>query len=152
MQRIAGNTTIAVYTDGGARGNPGPAALGVVFKDSSGRTIGGYGEHLGTATNNEAEYQAVVFALQKLKALAGKDAAKSISVAVHLDSELVARQLGGSYKINEDRLVPFFIKIWNARLDFKSVEFRHIPREENKEADRLVNEALDRAGGRQLFS
>lgn len=137
-------TKIIVYTDGGARGNPGPAAIGVVIKDVSGRVIKSYGEAIGEATNNEAEYRAVIFALAKLKALVGKKKIAGLLIEVNLDSELVAKQLNGEYKIEEERLFPLFIKIWNLKMDFGEVRFRHVPREKNKEADRLVNEALDR--------
>lgn len=135
---------IIVYTDGGARGNPGPAAIGAVIKDTSGRTMKSYGETIGEATNNEAEYRAVIFALGKLKAIMGKEKTKNLSVQIFMDSELVVRQLEGKYKIEEERLFPFFIKIWNMRIDFGVINFRHVPREKNREADRLVNEALDR--------
>lgn len=143
-------TKIIVYTDGGARGNPGPAAIGVVIKDASGRVIKSYGEAIGEATNNEAEYRAVIFALAKLKALVGKKQTPGLLTEVNLDSELVVKQLNGEYKIEEERLFPLFIKIWNLKMDFGEVRFRHVPREKNKEADRLVNEALDR-GQTNLF-
>jgi len=134
---------IIVYTDGGSRGNPGPAAIGVVIKDSRGAVLKAYGQALGRATNNEAEYRAVISALEKIKALVGKKKIKSMAVDVFMDSELVVRQLNGEYKIEEERLVPFFIKIWNLHIDFGSLSFIHIPREKNKEADLLVNQALD---------
>lgn len=134
---------IIVYTDGGARGNPGPAAIGFVIKDASGKTVKSHGEAIGETTNNEAEYRAVISALQKAKALFGKSKTKEHEVEVRMDSELIARQLNGEYKIKEERLFPFFIKIWNLKMDFGSVSFQHVPREKNKEADRLVNEALD---------
>ena len=140
-----------VYTDGGSRGNPGPAAAGAVIKNVQGITLKSYGQALGIATNNEAEYQAVVLALQKIKALLGKQKIKDIRVEVRMDSELVARQLGGEYKIEEERLFPHFIKIWNLKMDFAGVTFTHVPREQNREADAQVNEALDREQ-RQLFS
>lgn len=135
---------VIVYTDGGARGNPGPAAVGVVIKDSSGRTLKSYGEMIGETTNNEAEYRAVILALQKLKLIFGGKKAIKLSVDVYMDSELVARQLKGEYKIEEERLFPLFIKVWNLKMDFGKVLFNHVPREQNKEADRMVNEALDR--------
>lgn len=135
---------IVIFTDGGSRGNPGPAAIGVVIKNAEGQTIKSYGETIGEATNNEAEYRAVVSALQKTKALLGKAKTKKLAAEVNMDSELVARQLNGEYKIEEERLFPFFVKIWNLRMDFGKVIFRHIPREKNKEADQLVNQALDR--------
>lgn len=142
---------ITVYTDGGSRGNPGPAAIGVVIQDSRGRLIKSYAKSIGRKTNNEAEYEAVAFALGRVKALFGGAGARALAVRVNMDSELVARQLGGIYKIEEERMFPLFIKIWNLRLDFHEVLFHHIPREKNQDADRLVNEALDKEQT-QLFS
>ncbi len=130
-----------IYTDGGSRGNPGPAALGAV--------VGGkeYGEYLGIMTNNQAEYLALVFALKKAKALLGKTKAKQTDVEVRMDSELIVKQMNAIYKIEDEKLQPYFMQIWNLRLDFKSVTFKHIPRELNKAADRMVNKALDEARG-----
>ncbi len=135
---------IIAYTDGGSRGNPGPAALGVVIQDAAGATIKAYGEALGVKTNNEAEYAAVVSALKKIKQTFGKEKAKKISVEVRMDSELVMRQLTGIYRIETEHLFPLFMAIWNLRLDFGQVVFVHVPREKNKDADRMVNEALDK--------
>lgn len=135
---------LIVFTDGGSRGNPGPAAIGVVIRDGVGHSIKSYGETIGAATNNEAEYRAVIFALQKLKALFGKERTKDTEVEVYMDSELVVRQLGGKYKLEEEKLFLLFIKIWNLKMNFGGVRFFHIPREKNKEADSLVNQALDR--------
>lgn len=132
-----------IHTDGGARGNPGPAGIGVVIEGAG--EIKKYGEYVGEATNNEAEYQAVIFALKKLKQLIGKEKAKSeAEVEIHLDSELLASQLNGEYKIKEKGLQKLFLQVWNLKQDFKSVAFRHIPRENNKGADKLVNQALDK--------
>jgi len=128
---------LVIYTDGGARGNPGPAALGVVIGDKE------YSEYLGEMTNNKAEYLALVFALKKTKALLGGKKAGETELEARMDSELIVRQLNGIYKIKEPDLQPLFIEVWNLKLDFKKVDFRHIPREQNKRADRLVNEALD---------
>ena len=139
---------ITVYTDGGARGNPGPAAIGVVLK-KDGRTIKKYGEAIGEATNNQAEYQAIIFALKKAKLLFGKAKAKEIEMEFFADSELAVKQLNHEYKIKEKELQPLFLKIWNLTIDFKNVSFSHIPREKNKEADVLVNEALDNQGKEQ---
>lgn len=141
---------LVIYTDGGSRGNPGPAALGVVFADARGGALKRYSKALGERTNNEAEYEAVLFALQKARALYGKEKVRAMDIEVRLDSELVARQLGAEYKIEEERLWPLFMKIWNARLDFGHLTFRHVPRGENRGANRLVNEALDREQGRLL--
>lgn len=128
---------LVIYTDGGARGNPGPAAIGVVFPDKH------YGEQIGKATNNVAEYTAVVFALKKAKALLGGDAAEKTDVEIRSDSELVVNQLNGAYKVKEEDLKMLFIDVWNLKQEFKSVSFVHVPREKNKEADSLVNRALD---------
>jgi len=141
---------IIVYTDGGSRGNPGEAALGVVVFDDKGKRIKGYGEKLGIKTNNEAEYGAVVFALKKIKQLFGKEKTKKMSVEVRMDSEFVSKQLNGKYRVEEERLFPFFIAVWNLKMDFAKVTFTYVPREQNKEADRLVNEALDNTQGALL--
>ena len=133
---------IIVYADGGARGNPGPAGIGVVI-ERGGRTIGKYAESIGERTNNEAEYEAVIFSLKKLKHLFGKQKTRDLDVEVKMDSELVARQLSGKYKITEERFYPLFIKIWNLKMDFGNISFTEIPREKNSEADRLLNEELD---------
>lgn len=130
---------LIIYTDGGARGNPGPAAIGAVVGDKQ------YGETIGRATNNIAEYRAVIFALKKARQLIGKEKAADTKVEVRSDSELLVNQLNGEYKIKEEDFFPLFIEIWNLRQDFKSVIFKHIPREQNKIADRMVNEALDSA-------
>lgn len=134
---------LIIHTDGGSRGNPGPSAIGVVIKNADGNIIKKYEEFLGEKTNNEAEYEAVIFALKKVKALFGKEAAHKMQIIVKMDSELVKKQLSGEYKIEEERLFPYFIKIWNLKMDFKKVEFLHIPREQNKEADALVNQVLN---------
>jgi len=145
---------VIIHTDGGARGNPGPAAIGIIADlrglnaDLRGlkadqRGIKEYSKFLGTATNNEAEYQAIIFALKKIKQLIGKEKAEETEVEVRSDSELVVNQLNGNYKIKEKDLVPFFIEIWNLKQDFGKVNFVQIPREENKEADLLVNRELN---------
>ncbi|MEK7519427.1 MAG: ribonuclease HI family protein, partial [Patescibacteria group bacterium] len=135
---------IIIYTDGGSRGNPGPSALGAVFCNQKGEIIKSYSEFLGdNLTNNEAEYQAVIFALQKFKALFGKKLAKNTEIELKSDSELLVKQLTGQYKILEPNIQSLFIKIWNLKIDFKKIQFKQIPRNKNKEADRLANEALD---------
>lgn len=134
---------LIIYTDGGARGNPGPAAVGVVIADENIRPIKKYSEYLGEKTNNEAEYQAIILALKKVKALYGKDKIKAMQIEVRSDSELIVKQLNHQYKIEEEHLQKLFMKVWNMLIDFSSIKFVHIPREKNKEADRLVNECLD---------
>lgn len=138
---------LILYTDGGSRGNPGPAAIGFVIEDGAGVVLKKHGEAIGRATNNEAEYRAVVAGLVSVKALLGKKKARELGIIVRMDSELVAKQLNGEYKIEEERLFPFFIKIWNLKIDFGSVLFEHVPREKNRGADRMVNEALDKEQG-----
>ncbi|MCX6721267.1 MAG: ribonuclease HI family protein [Candidatus Staskawiczbacteria bacterium] len=144
---------IIIYTDGGSRGNPGKAAIGVVFCNEREQIIKKYGEYLGdNLTNNEAEYSAVIFALKKFKLLFGKAIAETSDVEIRADSELVVKQLNGEYKIENEKIQKFFIEIWNLKIDFKSIKFKHILREKNKEADRLVNEALDNsAASRRLL-
>ncbi|MCK4354731.1 ribonuclease HI family protein [Candidatus Parcubacteria bacterium] len=135
---------VIVYTDGGSRGNPGPSGIGIVIRNDSGKVIKEYGEFLGPRfTNNEAEYQAVIFALKKIKALFGKGKIRALEIEINSDSELLVKQLQGKYKILNANIQPLFLTVWNAKLDFGKVEFKHIPREQNKQADKLVNQALD---------
>ena len=141
-----------VYTDGGARGNPGPAALGVVIQNSKRETLKEYGEYLQETTNNEAEYQAPIFALKKIKSLWGKEKAKKAEVQIFSDSELLVKQMNGEYKVENENIQKFFLQLWNLKVDFKKVSFTAVPREKNKEADRLVNETLEGKGyTKQLF-
>ncbi len=130
---------IKIYTDGGSRGNPGPAGIGVWISTLDKK----YGECIGEATNNVAEYAALIFGLKKLKQLLGKSETKKYEIECLLDSELVVKQLNHEYRLKEEYIQQNFIEIWNLMLEFKNVTFKHIPREENKIADALVNEALD---------
>lgn len=135
---------IIIYTDGGSRGNPGPGAIGVVFYNEHLQEIKKYSEYLGDrVTNNEAEYRAVIFALEKFKHLFGKKLAQSSEVEVRSDSELIVKQLRGEYKVLDEKIQPLFIKVWNMRLDFKKLKFKMISREKNKTADNLANDALE---------
>jgi len=141
---------IIIYTDGGSRGNPGPAAIGVVFCNEKGQSIKEYSEYLGeNLTNNGAEYKAVIFALKKFKALFGKKLDKNSEIQIRSDSELLVKQLNSQYKILDSKIQPLFLEVWNLRFDFKGVKFKSISREKNKEADRLVNEALGAQGSAQ---
>lgn len=128
---------IKIYTDGGARGNPGPAGCGVVIYDSQNKKIKEINKFIGKATNNQAEYNALILGLQKAKEL------KAEEVECFLDSQLVVEQLNHNYKIKNPDLGFLFIKVWNLSQFFKKISFFHIPREKNKEADKLVNEAID---------
>jgi len=129
---------LMIFTDGGSRNNPGPAAIGVVIGNKE------YAEYLGETTNNVAEYQAVIFALKKAKHLLGKEKLKNTEVVMNLDSELIANQLNGKYKILEPDLQSLFVEVWNLKFDFPDLKFQYIPREKNKRADELVNQALDK--------
>lgn len=128
---------LTVFTDGGARGNPGPAAGGVVIKNEKKEIIASFGTYLGIQTNNYAEYSALLAALQKAKELGASE------VDCVLDSELVVKQMRGEYKIKEPNLQKLFVKVYNAASQFKKVSYRHVPRSENQEADREVNKTLD---------
>ncbi len=142
------NKKIIIYTDGGSRGNPGPAAIGGVISviDNEEQILkkNEFSEFIGDSrTNNEAEYEALIYALDQAKKVIGKKEAKKISVECFLDSELVVKQLNHEYKLKDKRIQQYFIIIWNLTLDYKSVKFNHIRRELNKEADALVNKVLD---------
>ncbi len=134
--------SLIIYTDGGARGNPGPAASGAVIFHN-GTRVGQVSEYLGDGlTNNWAEYEAVILALREAKrlGLAGE------SLEMRLDSKLVVEQVSGNWKIKEPSLKPKVMEIRTLLADFPGARLVHIPREQNKEADRLVNEALDAVG------
>jgi ribonuclease HI len=130
---------IVMYSDGGSRGNPGPAALGVYIE-----TLDvAFGEFLGTKTNNEAEYAAIVAGLKKIKSLIGKEKAKKAAIECRMDSELACRQLNHIYKIENEKLQPLFFQVWNLTLDFSVVQFVHVRREYNTRADAEANKAMD---------
>ncbi|MBU2025288.1 MAG: ribonuclease HI family protein [Patescibacteria group bacterium] len=136
---------ITIYSDGGARGNPGPAGIGAVVEiQGKMREISKY---IGEATNNVAEYRALIEALCLAKTLAREKGLnlKKERVECYLDSELVVRQLKGEYRVKDVKLRRLFEKLRNFALEFSMVNFNHITREFNKRADRLVNEALDSA-------
>lgn len=141
---------IIVYTDGGARGNPGPAGAGAVICDENGIVIKKVHKALGVTTNNVAEYQAVILALDTLKRTIGKDNVREKKIEIRLDSELIARQLSGKYQIKEETLAPLFLKVWNMRVAvFPHISFVHISREKNTEADALSNLAMDESEGKK---
>lgn len=135
---------VIVYTDGGARGNPGSAGAGVYILNENGDVLKEVSRFLGVQTNNVAEYEAVVIALQELKKLFGKKT-RGMQFELRLDSELIARQLLHQYQVKEEGLVPQFMRVHNLRVsDFPNLTITHVRREQNKEADRLANEAMDR--------
>ena len=128
---------LTTFTDGGARGNPGPAATGVVIKNEAGKILAAYGEYLGSQTNNYAEYSALLSALKKAKSLG------ATTVDCVLDSELVVKQMQGLYKVKEPTLQKLFIQVYNAAAAFTRVTYRHTARANNTEADLQVNKTLD---------
>lgn len=137
QKEYMGEKSLIIYTDGGARGNPGPAAVGAVIYNENKGKVCEISERIGETTNNQAEYKAVIEALKKAVEL------KAQEIKFYLDSELIVKQLNREYKVKNSELAPLFIKIHNYSLQFKKITFKHIPRELNKEADKLVNKALD---------
>ncbi|MBI4215252.1 MAG: ribonuclease HI family protein [Parcubacteria group bacterium] len=130
---------VIIYTDGGARGNPGPAGIGAVILDGeTKKKLAEISEYIGETTNNQAEYQALYKALLKAKDIGADE------VSCFLDSQLVVRQLGREYKVRDAGLAAWFVKVWNLVCGFKKATFTHVEREKNQEADRLVNQAIDR--------
>lgn len=126
-----------LFTDGGSRGNPGPAAIGTFIFDENDNLVTFLGEYLGEETNNFAEYTALIRGL-KLAAKEGID-----SIECNLDSELVVKQLNGQYKVKNENIIPLHKKVETLKKEFKSISFVHVRREFNKHADRMVNIILD---------
>jgi ribonuclease HI len=129
---------LIIFSDGGARGNPGPAGIGAVLYDKDKNKIAEISKYLGVATNNQAEYKALIEALKKAKEIKAKE------VDVFLDSELIVKQLNHEYKVKNKDLAPLFLEVYNLSQNFSKIKFFHVYREKNKEADRLANEAMDR--------
>jgi len=128
---------VSLYTDGGARGNPGPAGIGVVIKNKGGQTIKEIGKFIGNTTNNEAEYRALIEGL-----VACLD--KTISeVGCYSDSKLVVNQLNGDFKVKNAKIRTFYKEVKRLERNFDKVTYTYIPRDKNTEADSLVNEVLD---------
>lgn len=132
---------VVVHVDGGARGNPGPAAVGAVVSSPDGEPLLERGVYIGEATNNVAEYRAVLLGLELARELGAGE------VEVVNDSELVARQIGGQYKVKHAGLKPLFLETMRALREFDRWSVRNVRRESNERADELVNEALDEALG-----
>ena len=127
---------LVIFTDGASRNNPGPAAIGVVIKDEAGGVVGTVSRAIGTATNNQAEYQAVIAALEEAVKMG------ATHVELKADSELVVKQLNGQYKVKKAALRPLYQKVVRLIGSLEAFTITHIPREQNKEADRLANKAL----------
>ena len=131
-----------IFTDGGARGNPGPAAVGVVIKDSIGGTIHRFGKYIGETTNNTAEYQAIVEALTWVKQWRKVD-----RIRFFVDSQLIALQLSGLYKVKKAHLQDLVFQVRALEQEIgANISYTAVPREQNSEADRFVNLALDKRG------
>jgi ribonuclease HI len=130
---------VTIFTDGGARGNPGPAAFAYVIRRPDGGILAEHGECLGETTNNVAEYTALLRALERALALGAK------RVLLHSDSELMVKQMRGEYKVKNEALRDLYEQACRLESRFEKVTFRHVPRAENSHADRLYNEALDGA-------
>jgi ribonuclease HI len=129
---------LIIYTDGGARGNPGPAGIGVVIYNEARQVIAEVSEFIGIATNNQAEYKALVAAFKKALELGANE------LEFYLDSELAAKQLNREYKVKNKDLAPLFLTIHNLGIGFRKISYTHITRERNQIADRLANQAMDR--------
>jgi len=127
------------YADGACRGNPGQSAIGAVIFDDAGREVHRESRRVGPGTNNEAEYKAAIAALE---AALGLGASR---IELRMDSQLVIRQLAGRYRVRNSRLIPLHGRLLDLRSRFQSVTFRNLPRESNRQADALANQALDRS-------
>ena len=129
-----------IYVDGAARGNPGPAGIGVVIFDENKQKVKDYSKYLGNTTNNIAEYNALVYALQEAHMLGVKD------VVLHTDSELVSKQLKGEFRVKNNNIKPLFEQAMHLINGLERVEIKHIDRSLNKEADKLANKAINLSG------
>ncbi len=130
---------LVIHTDGASRHNPGPAAIGATLKDSQGKLVARISRTIGRATNNQAEYRAVIAALEEALKLG------ATQVVIRLDSELVVRQLSGQYRVRQAALQPLHRQVTGLLGQFRHFTINHIPRQQNAEADRLANLALDSA-------
>ncbi len=126
-----------VNVDGGARGNPGPAAIAAVVQDDGGEVLEERGERIGKATNNVAEYRALLLGIERAAALGAKE------LELVGDSELVVRQVKGEYKVKDENMRELHAEVKRALAPFERWSIRHVRREQNVEADRLVNQVLD---------
>jgi ribonuclease HI len=134
---LGGHDRVVVYVDGGARRNPGPSGVGVVITDPGGTVLARANDYIGVATNNAAEYRALLLGLERARELGAR------AVEVVNDSQLVARQVTGQYRVKSADLRPLFEQARKALDEFDSWTVRSVPREQNELADELVNEAID---------
>ncbi len=133
-----------IHADGGSRGNPGPSGAGAMIRDEHGSSVATVSQFLGTRTNNYAEYEAVILALETLVKLVGEGKVAHTDVAVKMDSELVVKQMKGEYKVKHPVLKEQHARLKKVVSIFKDVSFTHVFRAENSDADALANEAMDR--------
>jgi ribonuclease HI len=131
---------LVIHVDGGSRGNPGPAAAAAVLRSPEGEVVDEAMEVIGEATNNVAEYRGVLLGLARARALGATE------VELVNDSELVAKQINGAYKVKHPAMKPLYLDAMAALRDFDRWSIRSVPREQNADADALVNQALDAAG------
>jgi len=137
---VANARAVIAYADGASRGNPGPASFGVVVYDETGTELHRASRALGRATNNQAEYQGAIAALEAALGLGARE------VELRMDSELVVRQITGRYRVRNPGLLPLYKRMLDLRSRFERVTLQHVPREQNRVADSLANEALDQRG------
>ena len=126
-----------IYADGASRGNPGPAAIGATIKDKRGKLITFISQRIGKTTNNQAEYRAIIAALEEASRLGVKQ------VDIKMDSELVVRQINGEYRVKKATLKPLYQRVKQLQGQFEGCTLTHVPRQQNKEADNLANQALN---------
>lgn len=134
-------THLKIYTDGGSRGNPGPAASGAVLYSEEGEVVATASKYLGKDTNNQAEYTAIIIGLEKAKSLGAE------TIELCMDSELAVKQLKGEYKVKNPEIAKRFLEVKNLIVQFDHVKIKHVRRELNKAADALVNKVLDEKKG-----
>jgi len=131
---------LTIFVDGASRGNPGPSAIGAIIKDTQGKTIVHISKVIGYTTNNQAEYRAIIAALEEALRLGARQ------VELNSDSEFVVRQLSGRYRVKKAALKPLYQQVKQLQGRLESITINYIPREQNKEADSLANAALDSVG------
>ena len=127
---------VVIHSDGVSRGNPGPAAIGAIIRDERGRLLASISQPIGRATNNQAEYRAIIAALEKALALGARQ------VELNSDSELMVRQIKGQYRVRKEALRPLYQRVKELQSRLEGFTIKHIPRQQNREADKLANAAL----------
>ena len=135
--------TLVIHTDGAARGNPGEGGIGATIEYGNEKRR--YKSYIGRTTNNKAEYSALLFALEKARELILEQSLEIERIVCYSDSELLVRQLTGKYKVKNGQLAQLFVKVWNVSQSLPKLRYKHVPRTQNKEADKLANEAIDEA-------